>query len=268
MYIDAQKQVTNPELVIIMNKFMAEKTKVNEILLADQITHAQFLTPVILDGEIENGVLKAGSTLRFKILINEQNESYFMAFTDWDELKKWSKQTEQTFIATYEDLKGMVLKDSYEIKGFAINPYGQNFLITSEIMKFFSEIRAEIIEKKDDQILLSEPEEYPEGMLNAVTAFFKKVKEVKSAYIFLAKREGQNKPYYLLIVDYAGEMARFFPQVAAVTQKYLSGDEYIEMMPLDSSIGQKAIQKASPFYVRKWWRMLWKKSIVEKIWYN
>lgn len=256
MYIDAQKQVTNPELVTIMNKFMAEKTKVNEILLADQITHAHFLTPVILDGKIENGMLEAGSTLNFKILINDQNESYFMAFTDMDELKKWSDQTEQTLIVTYEDIKDMILKDSDEIKGFAINPYGQNFLITPEIMEFFSEIRAEIIEKHDPQILLSEPEEYPPGMLNGVATLFKKVKEVKSAYIFLAKREGQSKPYYLLIVDYAGEMGRFFPQVAAATQKYLPGDEYIEMMPLDSSIGQKAIQKASPFYVRKWWRNL------------
>lgn len=68
--IDVNKPVTNPELVGVMNKFLNERSPENEIMLIEQISKAHFLSPIIMNGEIENGVLKEGSTISFKMISN------------------------------------------------------------------------------------------------------------------------------------------------------------------------------------------------------
>jgi len=50
--IDVNKPVTNPELVEIMNKYLSDNSPENEFVLIDRITRAQFISPIILDGEI------------------------------------------------------------------------------------------------------------------------------------------------------------------------------------------------------------------------
>ncbi|MGI6606515.1 MAG: enhanced serine sensitivity protein SseB C-terminal domain-containing protein [Peptococcia bacterium] len=250
MIIDPQREITNQGLVLTMEKYLTEKTNVNEVLLVDQIMQAEFLTPIILEGEIENGVLKPGSTLDFITIINEQNESYLMAFTDWAELRKWSDQQKQTMIVTYDDLKGMVSRDD-SVSGFAINPYGHNFLITPQIMDYFAKINSALLaRKKEQRVSLKEPEYCPQEMLTALKQYFKTEKGVKSAYLFSAKRDGQTKPYYLFIVDYEGETGLLFPQVQAITRSFLPPEELIEILPLNSSFGLEAIKTASPFYLR------------------
>jgi hypothetical protein len=72
--ITQNKRVTEVELkklVEIMNKFSNEKSAENEFVLIEKITQAHFLTPIIMQGEIENGVLKAVSTISFKMINNK-----------------------------------------------------------------------------------------------------------------------------------------------------------------------------------------------------
>jgi hypothetical protein len=253
--IDVNKPVTNPQLVDIMNKFSNERSAENEFILIERITNAHFLTPIIMKGEIENGVLKAGSTISFKMITNNSDESFFIAFTDWEELAKWSKEKEETLISTYDDLKGMVLKDTVNIKGFVINPYGQNIMITPEIMQYFSKKKSEIVIEKDTKVLLGQPSNYPYEMANALTKFFKKHKEVESAYLFLSHKEGDDKSNLLFVIGFVGEKATLFPQIAAVAQGYLGKDEYIELISLDSAFGKDATKDSTPFYKKKVWKL-------------
>lgn len=135
--IDVNKPVTNPELVESINNFLKEPNEKNECIMIDKILSAHYLVPIILDGEIKDGVLKKGSIIAFKTITNTSNETFFPAFTDWDELFKWSKNNEQTLISTYEDLKAMLMS-SDGIMGFVINPYSQNIVITPDIMEYMS----------------------------------------------------------------------------------------------------------------------------------
>lgn len=249
--VDVNKPVTNPELVEIMNKFLNDRSTENELVLIERITQAHFLMPMILDGKIENGVLKKDSIISFKMITNTANESFFVAFTDWEELDKWSKDKEQTLITTYEDLKAMVLKDTDAIKGFVINPYGQNIVITHELMQYFSSRKSEVVIQKDTKVMLGQPANYPHDMVNALSSFFKKHKEVKSAYLFLIHKEGDEKPNLLFVIDFTGDKAVLFPQIAAVAQSYLNKDEYIEIVPRDYAFGMDATKDATPFYKKK-----------------
>ena len=140
LMIDVNEPLTNPELVNCMNICLNEKSTENEAVFIEKVTKAHFLAPIIFKGDIENGLLTEDSTMSFKTLTNSLEETFFLIFTDWDELGKWSKKKEQTLILHYDDLKAMVLKDNLNVKGFIINPYGQNFLITPELMEYFSPI--------------------------------------------------------------------------------------------------------------------------------
>lgn len=251
LMIDVNKPVSNPELVEIMNKFANERNAENEILLIEKITQAHFLTPIIMEGEIENGIIKAGGTISFKMLNNNSGESFFMAFTDWEELAKWSKEKEQTLISKYDDLKSMVLKDTKRVKGFVINPYSQNIVITPELMQYFSQTRSEIVIKKDTKVMLGQPANYPQEMVNALSKFFKEHKEVESAYLFLSHKEGDEKPNLLFVIDFSGEKASLFPKIAAVAESYLGKDEYIDLIPLNTAFGKDATKTATPFYKKE-----------------
>ncbi len=253
--IDVNKPLTNLELVKIMNDFLNEKNAENEVVLIEKITQAHFLTPIIIEGEIENGTIKAGTTMSFKMLTNNSGDSFFMAFTDWEELGKWSKEREETLISTYEDLKSMVDNDTQRVKGFVINPYGQNIVITPELMQYFSQRKSEIVIKKDTNVMLGQPANYPHEMVKALSKFFNENREVESAYLFLAHMEGEAKPNLLFIIDFTGEKAAIFPRVAAIAQSYLGKDEYIDLIPLNTDFGKNATKNATPFYKRKKWSL-------------
>ncbi|MBU3158499.1 SseB family protein [Clostridium frigoris] len=143
--INVNKPVTNPELVESMNKFINEKSADNELNLIEKINQSHLMTPVIISGDVENGLIPEGTTVSFKTITNTDNESYIVTFTDEDELYKWSKDKEQTLAYTYDDLNGIVLENINEIKGFVINPYGQIFIITPEVMQYFSKRKSEIV---------------------------------------------------------------------------------------------------------------------------
>ncbi|MBU3217068.1 SseB family protein [Clostridium estertheticum] len=147
--IKANKPVTNPELVESMNKFINENSAVNELSLIEKINKSHLMTPVKISGELENGLITEGTTVSFKTITNRDNESYIVTFTDEDELCKWSKDKHQTLAYTYDELNGIVLENISTIKGFVINPYNQIFIITPELMLYFSQRKAEIAAKED-----------------------------------------------------------------------------------------------------------------------
>ena len=135
--IKANKPVTNPELVESMNNFINEKSAKNELILIKKINKSHLMTPVMISDEVKDGLIPDGTTVDFKTITNEDNESYIVTFTDENELYKWSKDKQQTLAYTCEDLNGIVLENISEIKGFVINPYGQIFIITPEVMLKF-----------------------------------------------------------------------------------------------------------------------------------
>ncbi|HOL10790.1 MAG TPA: enhanced serine sensitivity protein SseB C-terminal domain-containing protein [Bacillota bacterium] len=188
---------------------------------------------------------------RKQLIENAANDAFLLAFTDWDELVKWSTEKEETLICTYDDLKTMVLNDPDQIKGFVINPFGQNVVITPELIHYIAQRTSEIVIEKDTQILLGQPAEYPQEMVNALSVFFREEKpEVESAYLFLAHKEGDEKPNLLLIIDFKGEQSSVFPQIAAVANRYLAEDEYIDLVAFDCDFGRDATKDATPFYRR------------------
>ena len=74
------------------------------------------------------------------MLSTEDGRKFFMAFTDWMELKKWKdEENQQTFAMSFDDYAGMLLRkdaqgNSSPALGFVINPFGGNIVVTREMV--------------------------------------------------------------------------------------------------------------------------------------
>ena len=133
--MDINEPVVNPGLVAAMNCFQAEPTPEHESLFLAELKKARFLAPVNITlapkpgGETGGTVLEEGATIKFHMLTNSKGGSFFPAFSDWGELRKWSDAPDrQTLVVTFDDLSAMALKDDGENGGLVINPYGQNIV--------------------------------------------------------------------------------------------------------------------------------------------
>lgn len=136
--MDMNSPVTNPELVKIMSSMALAYSPELELAFIQALYQARFLAPIMPNKDIESGSIHQDSTVSFKLLTNKSNHSFFMAFTDASELKKWSATDEQTLILTYNDLANM-LKESGDVKGFVIDPFGSNLVISPEAINHFAQ---------------------------------------------------------------------------------------------------------------------------------
>ncbi len=106
---------------------------------------ATFLAPVVIDPPPvadEQGLfsISPGSQIQFPMLQAPDGKRFFMAYTDWEELRKWKNEdNQQTFglkLVEYADM--LFRKDENgntpPAAGFVINPYGGNMAMTKELI--------------------------------------------------------------------------------------------------------------------------------------
>lgn len=78
--------------------------------------------------------------VQFPMLSTEDGRKFFMAFTDWTELKRWrDEENQQTFAMNFDDYAGMLLRKDAQgnispALGFVINPFGGNIVVTREMV--------------------------------------------------------------------------------------------------------------------------------------
>lgn len=125
-------------LVGAIQLLKAENTPDHSKLFTQEMLQARFLSPVIITpppepDETGKVHLTKDNKIQFPMLTASDGNSYFMAFTDMEELTNWSKEEKkQTFIMKFDDYAAMVLGKDSRAAGFVVNPYGGNIIITKE----------------------------------------------------------------------------------------------------------------------------------------
>lgn len=79
------------------------------------IKEAKFLLPIFINREVENDILKEKTVISYSLLSTADNQKFLPVFTDWNELRKWSKAHEQTMVSSFVDLTPQIYKDSLSI---------------------------------------------------------------------------------------------------------------------------------------------------------
>lgn len=143
--MEFNKPVSNPMMVGSIELLKAEDTPEHRQMFLDELQKAKFLSPVVIDPvpvPDENGrvIIARDAKVQFPMLSTEDGRKFFMAFTDWTELKRWrDEENQQTFAMNFDDYAGMLLRKDAQgnispALGFVINPFGGNIVVTREMV--------------------------------------------------------------------------------------------------------------------------------------
>ena len=114
--MEFNKPVSNPMMVGSIELLKAEDTPEHRQMFLDELQKAKFLSPVVIDPvpvPDENGrvTIARDAKVQFPMLSTEDGRKFFMAFTDWTELKRWrDEENQQTFAMNFDDYAGMLLR--------------------------------------------------------------------------------------------------------------------------------------------------------------
>jgi hypothetical protein len=147
--IDVNKPVENPKLKNALSNFISNKTENNAIKVGSELNQSIFLIAILTDemktkseGTDKNTVtIEKGSKIKILNVFNEKNECFLPVFTDWEEIRNWTKETVSGIIMPAKEAWEFVL-NSIEYKGIVINPAGTNWTLTREnIMNLLKDMK-------------------------------------------------------------------------------------------------------------------------------
>lgn len=135
----------------------------------NELSEVKLLSPVNMDIKNKNAkgnetIIGEGSSISIISIAENNNNKYLMAFTDWDELRKWnSNKSQQTLVFTCDDYKSIMKQTELKYQGVVINPYGENLVITLPMLENIG--KSKHILAKGEKVMIGEPSDYPTEMV-------------------------------------------------------------------------------------------------------
>ncbi|MCP1125732.1 hypothetical protein CN326_04075 [Bacillus sp. AFS018417] len=248
--MDINQPLTNPDLIRSLEKLKQEYNQTNEYQFFKDILEAKFLAPVIINPSPNTkggkAILNENTTLTLINITDVNGIDYLPAFTDWEELRKWNQDDDiQTLIFTFKDYEKIILEDNRDLKGFVLNPFGQNIIFGKEQIQSVNNSVIKV--QKNESVMLGIPKDYPLEMVEALKNHLPKLPSVKKVYLMLMIR-GEVDKSYLLVVDSNGEYNKIFGEMAEIATKYLKLEEKLDFVPFAEEFGRNAVKDQQPFY--------------------
>lgn len=151
---DVNQSIQNDKLVKAMEELHNNNCSQTQNKMIDEVMRARFVSPVLMenvpDTEGMQGKVTLGkdTNISFQLIENTEGGHFFLAFTDWDELRKWRKvDGQQTMLLTFDDLAVISTNAGKNAGGFVINPFGANIVFRQELIETLVHLKAERDEK-------------------------------------------------------------------------------------------------------------------------
>lgn len=129
-------KITNVLLVEAIRQMKAnENPETRNAVIDETVMRAKFLMPVtILD-----------DSMRFNMVTNSDKQNYFVAYTDWEEMKPAiSGPDQKAMIMTFDDY-AMLEKKNIQTAGFVINPFTTNLIFRKDYVLQLFDKKVEIL---------------------------------------------------------------------------------------------------------------------------
>ncbi len=265
MEISKNINVDNSQLETTIELMQADNCKENVDAMVHAAIKSKFITLAkvqapqnVAKSHGDKTVMQQQSQVQFQLIQNAENEQYFPAFTSLDEMNKWKGTNPDAtpIIMTFQDF-AQVLGNPNGPKGFVINPFGKSVAFPRQMaINIFQQHQAQTTGlqqkqfKADEKLHFGEPEEYPIDMMAAIIGVLQERSDVHAAYLRLFKPESAEKPSYLVIVDFNGDMNEIFSVIGQAASPHLDGMQ-LSMMPYSLEIAQRAVVGVEPFYVNE-----------------
>lgn len=131
----SSEEIKNPKLVQAMQDMLKHDNAHTRSVMAEALMESRMLSPILKETVLTE---KAGPSTRIKFedIANTKGEHYYLAFTDMDEYEKWNEDGthDQALIMTMEDFGNILIRQINDLKGFVINPYGENVSISKGLL--------------------------------------------------------------------------------------------------------------------------------------
>lgn len=262
------KDIKNPALLEAIEDMQEDNNPANVNRMIDCVMTAQFITPgkvskpqnVAKTDKNGSTVMQQETQVQFQLIENQDKEKFFPAFTDQEEKKKWAvSEGKDDVIMTFDGFAQVLAEKDCNVKGFVINPFGKSVAFPKPMVMSLKEQKDEREKNSgltqqtfnaDDKVELGDPDpdKYPIDMMAAIINFLQERSDVREAYLKMFKREQDEKPSYLVIVDFDGEkMEEIFKGISMSASPYLDGYQ-LSMMPYTVPFAQKAVEDDEPFF--------------------
>ncbi len=129
------ESVRNPELVKAIRAMIKNDTNKTRSAMAAALMDAKLLSPIQQETVLME---QKGPSIRirFEDIENKEGDKYYLAFTDMEEYDKWNEDGRhgQALVMTMEDFGNILIRQINDLKGFVINPYGENLSISKSLL--------------------------------------------------------------------------------------------------------------------------------------
>ncbi|MCG8709439.1 enhanced serine sensitivity protein SseB [Brenneria sp. 4F2] len=138
-------------------------------------------------------------------------------------------------------------------------PYGKEFL-PQEVEHMLSGeghgfVQQRVVEE-DTEVLLSQPAEMPEQMIDSLTQLFTQHRHVRRAFLAQIHEAGEPAPHLLIGLDVdSDEVEEVIRAAGSVASDTLSDDRPIDLCLVkegESGVSHYMMKHTTPFYERKW----------------
>jgi len=265
--MELNRPIENPRLreLFEQRRTAADQKQYNAVmnLIAEEIVmKASFLTMVELSEKVKidsegKPTFNKGTTIDFIKLADEEGVTYYPAFMDMQELNKWpgiNAEEISTVVLSFDDLAAMVASPD-GADGIVINPCGEELVIEKDLIAHWCSMKkqddknfSEITVKKETSVILSDPEEDPAALKNALRSHAEKDSGISRMWLRVMERSEDTS--WLLTVDFEGDREKTFRGLAAAANNHLDG-MFLDMVPFSYDFGRDSTENCEPFYIRK-----------------
>jgi len=200
---------------------------------------------------------EAGESIAIRHWVRDDDSPIIPFFSSLEALQ--SAITEEV---TYMELPAKALFEMTQGAALVLNPnlkYGKEFPpdeIEALLADGVNRIPEQRFTKESNQVLLGQPAQYPEKMVDALTSLFSKRANVKAAYLVLMHDPSHDdKPHLVVGVDADREIESIIREAGTVAADTSPQGEPVDLYRIEESdqdgLSQYFIREVTPFYTRK-----------------
>lgn len=268
-----KQPVANPALNAAAKKLREENNPQNLNMVINELTRAIFLAPakVEVSGPMPkpdaNGRIQMPKDTRvtFSLLKASDGRSFFPAFTNEEEMRKWTQSTANQVMALRFDDYARMLQQSDNVAGFVVDPFGDNLRFESKMVASIKQQHDAAVArakaglrqtqiKPGDKVTIVEPTVYPDALLDPLCELFAQQEGVAAAYLQIMLVNETDR-FYLLVLD-APKDDKLFAAIAQAARPFMSSPETLakkinlNITTSETPLGQQGMRDSEPFYIR------------------
>lgn len=264
--------VFNPEIKKAIAAFRKENTPQNLNLVINELIKSPLLTPAVFDlngapapkpGPDGRLQLPKNTKVSLVMVNSKEGKHYYMAFSDWDEVRDWQKKAglqkgQQIMVLRFDDFANMMQKNE-EASGLVVNPSENSIRLEAPLVQSVKKQKDALAQLKKaqqaaqihpgDKVTIVEPTVLADELLDPICEVLADAPGVGSAYLQIMIIN-ETRKQYLLVID-GPKDPKLFQAVANAARAYLNGREKKMDLTITTSVtplGQQGMAGSEPFY--------------------